>query len=76
MNTAERIAKLEEAQELLREVKALVRDAVRGTDRQHYAEAYTLPTISMLEGDSHGYLGGNPGHIEGLINSLSDSDED
>jgi len=74
METSERIEMLQDAQELLREARQLIKWAVRGTDFSNNAEAYAISAIDMVISNDHDWLSGNPGNIEELIESLENSE--
>ncbi len=72
----DRIEMLLDAQEQLGEVISLIKDAVRGTDSEHYAGSYVIPTLLMAKNEEHGYLGSQPANLDELIAAFEDGDED
>lgn len=74
MDTNERIALLEEAQELMQEAVEKVEQAIRGTGIERRAEAYTLARMKIIANPNHGYLTADEG-IHDLIEDLRQEGE-
>lgn len=75
LETDERVALLEEAQELMQEAVEKVEQALQGTGLLRRAEAYTLARMKIIADPNHGYLTHDEG-IHDLIEDLKQEDEE
>lgn len=73
--TAEKIAKIEEAQEKLQEVIDLVSEVVNEMGSTQYYEVYLLTPLKIMVSSEHGFLSRHVG-LDDIINSLREQDDD
>lgn len=75
LETEERVALLQEAQELMQEAVEKVEQALRGTGLLARAQAYTLARMKIIADPNHGYLTRDEG-IHDLIEDLKQEGEE
>lgn len=75
LETEERVALLQEAQELMQQAVEKVEQAIRGTGIERRAEAYTLARMKIIADPNHGYLTADEG-IHDLIEDLQQEGEE
>ena len=73
----DRLDKLEEAQEKIREAIELIRAVVAGTGIEKNCESYVIASLRMCMTENSGYLGNQPYNIDELMEYIQDGyDED
>lgn len=75
MELHQRVQKLEEAQDKMREASQLISDAVSGHGISGSANAYVVAHLDILIDSNHGYLDGSD-NVEKLIESIQSNEED
>lgn len=75
MTDQERADAVREAQEKILEGIELIEQAVRGTSREGYCDAYVIAHLKILASEGHGYLSRDT-NLDDVIGWFENGDED